>query len=249
MKQLLKNEVALVTGAGSGIGRAIALKLSREGAQVAVNDLSDEKTRKTVEEIREQGGKALPATADITDYTQVLKMVKQVIGAFGKITILVNNAGVLNRLLFIETENNDWEREINVNLYGMLNCTRAVLQNMVENNYGKIINISSDAARAGEPRLSIYAATKAAVLGFTKALAKEVGKHNINVNVICPGATWTPLVSDRLKQYKNKMVRAYPLQRFAQPLDIANGVFFLSSDLANFITGQTLSINGGYLTT
>lgn len=248
MEKQLQGRVALITGAGSGIGCAIAQKLSQEGAKVAVNDLHAVKAQATVEKVRRLGGEAIAAAADISDYHQVQAMVNEVLNEYGEINILVNNAGVLKRRLFVEMEAGDWHEQVNVNLYGMLNCTKAVLQQMIEIKYGKIINISSDAARTGEPRLTVYAATKAAVLGFTRALAQEVGRYNININAICPGATWTPLVNERLIRVGERAVKAYPLQRFAEPLDIANGVLFLSSDLSSYITGQTLSISGGYTT-
>lgn len=253
-----KKKFALVTGGGQGIGQAIALAFAREGARVAVNDVRVEKVEETVAAIRNEGGEAVAATADITSYDEVVKMIGELERQQGQVEILVNNAAVLTPKLFVDSSPEDWDREIKVALYGTLNCTRAVLDGMIAQGQGKIVNIASDAARIGQERDTYYSAAKAGVIAFAKSLAKEVGPSGINVNVVSPGATETPmrqaaqtealakLGKKRFEEREQKVLRAYPLRRIGTPEDVANMVLFLASAAARHVTGQVVSVNGGF---
>ena len=254
----LRNKVALVTGSGQGIGQTIAVEFAREGAQVAVNDLCEERTLETIERIDALGGRAVAAPFDVADFEAVARGVTGVEAALGPIEILVNNAAVLVPKLFVDSTPEDWDREITVILFGTLNCTRAVLDGMIERGDGKIVNIASDAARVGQERDTYYGAAKAGVIALAKSLAKEVGRYNINVNCLSPGATDSPMRQqvERLAREKlgeeafaerqKKILRRYPLRRIGRPEDVANMVLFLSSELARQITGQVVSVNGGF---
>jgi 3-oxoacyl-[acyl-carrier protein] reductase len=266
----IAGKVALVTGGGQGIGRQIALTLAEEGARVAVNDIVLEKAEDTAREIRERGGTALAVQADVTDEAAVNAMVERVLQELGALDILVNNAGIPLRAgegvegggqgerYFPAGGRKSWDRTMNLITYGVLNCCQAVVPHMVNAGGGKIVSIISDAGRVGEPRLTTYSMAKAGVIGFSKALAKEVGRHNINVNCVSPGATATPATGnigqgERTPEQEERMraiYRVYPmargLNRLGLPSDIADAVTFLVSQRANWITGQTLSVSGGY---
>jgi len=258
----LKDKVALVTGAGRHIGRQIAITLSQEGAKVVVNDYFADRAKAVADEIKTMGGEAMGIKADIREEAEVAAMVKEASDKFGEIDILVNNAGVLPEVLmremgeglggtFAESDRKVWDGTMEVNLYGVLNCTKAVINQMIERKYGKIVNIISDAGRVGEPRLATYSAAKAGIVGFTKALAKEVGRYRVNVNCVGVGATpqkgtITEIPEEKLQAW----FRMYPLargwERLGLPLDIANAVAFFASDASVWVTGQVLSVNGGY---
>ncbi len=262
----LKGKVALVTGAGQGVGRGIATVLAREGARVAVNDFFEERAVKVAKEIESSGGGACGVQADVKDLSQVRAMVETVDKNLGPVDILVNNAGVpivlrtgeAKRTVFIESDLPFWKEQIELNYYGCLNCTHSVLGSMIERKQGKIISIISDAGRIGEAYMAVYSGAKAGVLAFSKALAKEVGRHNINVNCIAMGATAHEGIKDFLNpdatpetdELLRKMLRAYPigrgLGRIGRPEDAGNAVAFLASPKACFITGQCLSVNGGF---
>ena len=245
-----KDRVVLVTGAGRGIGRAIAEAFAKEGARVVVNDINEETAKNTAEELKNLGGDAIGVKADVTDYEDVKRMVDEVKKAFGPVDILVNNAGFWTIKKFTDTTPEDWEKDIRICYYGTLNCTHAVLKDMIERKYGRVINIVSDAGRIGEPYLTVYSGAKAAVIGFSKALAKEVARHNITVNCVAAGVTKTPGVEGFLKSVggEEKLVKAYPRGRLGNPEDIANGVIFFALDESEYITGQVISISGGYTT-
>jgi NAD(P)-dependent dehydrogenase (short-subunit alcohol dehydrogenase family) len=245
-----KDRVVLVTGAGRGIGRAIALAFGKEGARVAVNDLNLESASSVVEEIKSMGSDAIAVQADITKLGEVERMVEKVKSELGSINILINNAGYWTIKLFKDTSPEDWQKDIGVCYIGTLNCCKAVINDMIENRYGRIINIVSDAGRIGEPFLAVYSGAKAAVIGFGKALAKEVARYGITVNNIAAGVTKTPGVESFLKGVggEEKLIKAYPRGRLGEPEDIANGVLFFAADESEYITGQTISISGGYTT-
>jgi 3-oxoacyl-[acyl-carrier protein] reductase len=266
----LKGRVAIVTGAGRGIGRGIVMTLAGEGANVAVNDFYIDRAEKVAMEIKESGGRAIPVQADVTQWDQVKAMVDRVIEEWGRVDILVNNAGVPAGVLesdplslmktFMESDRKDWDRWIALDFIGVLNCCKAVLDTMAKNNYGKIVNIISDAGRVGEPRQAVYSGVKAGVVGFSKALAKEVARFKINVNCVAPSATTGTGLSEvmgtdspRTEEEKKRLeaiMKVYPLARslgrLGIPSDIANAVTFLVSDVSEWITGQVLSVNGGY---
>ncbi len=255
----LKDKVALVTGAGRHIGRQIAIILSQEGAKVVVSDYFADRAKAVADEIKAMGGEAIGIKADVTEEAEVATMVKEALDKFGEMDILINNAGVLPEeavgegmgFTFAESDKKQWDRTIGVNLYGTLNCTKAVINHMIQRKYGKIVNIISDAGRVGEPRLAAYSAAKAGIVGFTKALAKEVGRYRVNVNCVGVGATpqkgtITEIPEEKLQAW----FRMYPLargwERLGLPLDIANAVAFFASDASVWVTGQVLSVNGGY---
>lgn len=245
-----RDRVVLVTGAGRGIGRAIAEAFAKEGAKVVVNDINEETAENTAEELKKLGGDAIGVKADVTDYEDVKRMVEEVKKVFGPVDILVNNAGFWTIKKFTDTTPEDWEKDIRICYYGTLNCTHAVLKDMIEKKYGRVINIVSDAGRIGEPYLTVYSGAKAAVIGFSKALAKEVARHNITVNCVAAGVTKTPGVEGFLKSVggEERLVKAYPRGRLGNPEDIANGVIFFALDESEYITGQIISISGGYTT-
>ncbi|MBI4495873.1 MAG: glucose 1-dehydrogenase [Deltaproteobacteria bacterium] len=246
----LKDKVALVTGAAGGIGRAIALKIASRGGSVVVADLKMEGARETVSLLERSGARGLALRTDITDRLQVEGMVSSALEAFGRIDILVNNAGWDRIEPFIQNTPEFWDQVIAINLKGPIFCTRAVLNHMVGRRSGKIINISSDAGRVGSTGEAVYSACKGGIIAFTKAIAREMARYQINVNCVCPGATDTPLLAELTRgetgaKIIEAMTRAVPFRRLAKPGEISGAVAFLASDEAAFITGQTLSVSGG----
>ena len=242
---------AIVTGAGRGIGRAIALALAREGDRVAVLDILEENAKAVQKEIESQGGEALALRVDLTKCQEVQTAVDAVVGRWGPIDVLVNNAGWDKMELFLESEESTWERVIDINYKAALYMCRTVLPHMVARGSGHVINIASDAGRVGSTGEAVYAGAKGAVIAFSKSLAREMARHHITVNVVCPGLTETPLLeevratSERSRKVIDAVTRAIPLGRVGVPEDIANAVAFLASSRADFITGQTLSVSGG----
>jgi 2-hydroxycyclohexanecarboxyl-CoA dehydrogenase len=246
----LTDKVAIVTGAGGGIGRAIALKFGSLGARVTVADIKLEGGRETVSMLEELGTKGLALPTDITRPDQVQEMVQTTLSSLGKIDILVNNAGWDKVEPFLKNTPDLWDKVIAINLKGPISCARAVLDPMIERKYGKIISISSDAGRVGSTGEAVYSACKGGIIAFTKTLAREMARYQINVNCVCPGATDTPLLAEITAgeagaKIIDAMVKAVPFRRLGKPEDIAGAVAFLASDDAAFITGQTLSVSGG----
>jgi 2-hydroxycyclohexanecarboxyl-CoA dehydrogenase len=244
----LKDRVAIVTGSGSGIGRAIALAMAREGASVAVVDLNEAGAQATVKEIQKEGGQGQPYKADITRRREIEAMVADVVRRWGTVHILVNNAGWDKAEPFIQSTEETWDKVLAINLKGPIICTRAVLDEMIKNGYGKIVSIASDAARVGSSGEAVYSAAKGGVMAFTKTIAREMARHRINVNCICPGPTDTPLfasVTADNPKLGESLKRVIPFKRLAVPEDLAPAVVFLASDDAGYITGQTLSVSGG----
>ena len=240
----LRDKIALVTGAGSGIGQAIALSLAGEGVRLVATDLREETVMATATAC---GSEALGLPLDVTRYAQAQAVVRHVIQRFGRIDILVNCAGAWRVNLFVDSQPEDWTFEVNTCFMGVVHCTRAVLDGMIAQRSGKIVNIASDAGRVGEVRQAVYSGAKAAVIAFSKAIAKEVGRYNIHVNCVCPGFTKTPATTERLTpELEARIVRFYPLGKLGTPADVAQAVTFLASDGASHITGQTLSVSGGY---
>lgn len=247
----LQNRVAIVTGAASGIGRAIALTLGREGACVVIGDIDLAGAEKVASEVRDLGGRSLAVKADVSKQTEVKGMVEKAIAEFRKIDILVNNAAYLGFSLehkpFVDTEEAEWDMHINVTLKGALHCCKAVVPYMIDRKWGRIINITSDAAKVMAPRgEALYSGCKAGVAGFSRCLAGELARYNILVNCVAPGFTITPSVmKTRPEEWQDKLIKAIPLQRAGEPEDIANMVLFLASDEAKYITGQHFSVSGG----
>jgi 2-hydroxycyclohexanecarboxyl-CoA dehydrogenase len=244
----LRDKVAVVTGAGSGIGQAIALRLAAEGARVVATDLRDDAAEATVAEADRRGGDQVTAVQlDVTDYAQAQAVMQRVVQQYERLDVLVNCAGAWRINLFVDSQPEDWMFEVNVCFMGVVNCTRAVLDPMIAQNGGKIVNISSDAGRVGEVRQAVYSGAKAAVIGFSKAIAKEMGRYNIHVNCVCPGYTKTPATAGQLDpETEARIVRVYPLRKLGVPDDVAKVVTFLASDGASHVTGQTISVSGGY---
>jgi NAD(P)-dependent dehydrogenase (short-subunit alcohol dehydrogenase family) len=247
MDLLLKDRVAVVTGAGSGVGREITRVLCGEGASVAAVDILEEKAGQTVELVKGLPGKAVAYKADVINLLEFQEAANRVISDFGHIDVLINNAGYGIYRNFDASTSQEWMIDININLIGVLNCTRSVINHMKERKYGKILTIVSDAGRVGEPFFTTYSAAKAAAVGFSKALAKEVGRDGINVNCVALGTTKTPLIEPFLTpEAEKKMLKRYPLQRLGLPADSAYLVALLVSDRASWITGQCFPVNGGY---
>ncbi len=241
----LDGRVALVTGAGRGIGRAIALRLAAEGAQVAVTDIDRATAEATAAEI---GEGSIGLAVDVSDRSSVEAGVAQTEAELGPIAILVNNAGWDKAEPFLESDPETWERVIAINLMGPLNCFKTVLPGMVERGRGTVVSISSDAGRNGSSGEAVYSAAKAGIIGISKTLAREMARHQINVNVVCPGPTETQLlddVTDGRPNLREAFVKAVPFRRLGQPDDIAGAVAYLVSDDASYVTGQTLSVSGG----
>jgi 2-hydroxycyclohexanecarboxyl-CoA dehydrogenase len=262
MELNLASKSVIVTGGGSNIGRAISLAFAREGSRVAIADIDDGQARKVAAEAERLGAKAIAAVrTDVTKWESVQAMVKEVESRFGGVDVLVNNVGWTLDRLFVEKTREEWEKEVQLNLWGMINCTRAVLDGMIARKAGAIVSMGSDAGRMGEFREGVYAACKAGVIALSKSLAREVGRYGIRLNVVCPGMTMpdseeevgglSMWAADVNKQWQTPEMRAriakvYPLRRLARPDDITGAVLFLASDAAGFITGQTLSVSGGY---
>ncbi len=243
----LSGRRALVTGGGSGIGEAISKRLAGAGATIAVADLFADRAQRVATEICDSGGKALSVQVDVSSVPSVNQMYAQCEQALGGIDILVNNAGAWTLKWFSEIDPSEYAKDINVCLYGSMHCSRVCLPGMTARQYGRIINIISDAGRTGEPTMTLYSAAKAGVAGFTKALAKEVGRYNITVNGVSPGTTRTPGNADiRAGWDESKVVKRYPLRRLGDPMDQANAILFFASDLSSWVTGQILSVSGGY---
>ncbi|MEM4497382.1 MAG: SDR family NAD(P)-dependent oxidoreductase [Nitrososphaerota archaeon] len=242
----LSDRVAIVTGAGQGIGREVSLQLAQAGAKVVLIDVSD-KVFDVLREVRGFGGDGLAIKCDVSRWEDVRAAVNQVLDKFGRIDILVNNAGIYPFKPFTEMGEQDWDKVLDVNLKGVFNFTRAVLPRMIEQRRGKIINISSIAGSVvGFPNLVHYSASKAGIIGFTRALALETAQYGITVNAISPGPIETPGVGVLSKEAYEQVRRAIPLGRFGKPEEVAYLVLFLASDKSDFITGQNIVIDGGY---
>jgi 2-hydroxycyclohexanecarboxyl-CoA dehydrogenase len=253
----LNGRVALITGAGQGIGRQIALHFAEHNAGgIVVNDFILERAQEVVKEVEALGGQAIAVQADVTSLDSVKAMVAKGTEAYGKIDILINNAGSAGanpnadaRKPFWETGPEAWNSFIGVNFYGVLNCTSAVIPGMIERKAGRIVTIISDAGRMGDSGLEVYAGAKAGAAGFMRATARTLGRHMITANCIAIAATLTPNIEKRLAadpERLKKMMEKYIIRRPGRPDDVANMALYLSSDAASWITGQTYPVNGGY---
>jgi 2-hydroxycyclohexanecarboxyl-CoA dehydrogenase len=246
MTSPLAGHTAVVSGAGSGIGRAIAERLAVLGARVAVVDVDAVRAQRASEEIGEAGGSAAAFRADITSDADLSALCTDVHRQLDRPTIVVNNVGWDDAAPFLDTDSNFWRRVVEVNLLGPIALTHAFARGMVEaGRGGRVINIASDAGRVGSSGSTVYSGSKGGVIAFTKALARELAREGINVNCICPGPTDTPLLASQPQRLRDALVRAIPLRRIAQPHEIAGAVAFLAGDDASYITGQVLSVNGG----
>lgn len=248
MKLGLEGKVALVTGGGRDVGGDIARTLAAEGAKVAVNyRRSEAEAAAVVEAIRAAGGEARAWKGDVGDYGEVKAMVDAIVAEWGRVDVLVNNAGYVKYGKFVESTQEDWKAQIDVCLYGVLNCCHAVAPHMIAQKGGRIVSIVGDSSRIGEANLSIVAAARAGTIALGKSLAKEFGRDNITVNTVSLGLVETAHSdADFLARNREKIVKAYPLRRIGKPEDVAPAVAFLSSEGAGWITGQVLSVNGGF---
>ena len=247
----MSERIALVTGGARGIGRAIALALAADGRAVAVGDISGDEAEQTVAAIEAAGGRAAALPLDVTDSRSVSEAVRQTEELLGPVDVLVNNAGWDELRPFLETDEPFWDRVLDINFTGALRTTKAVLPGMVGAGWGRIVNISSDAARVGSSQESVYAGAKAALIGFTKTIARETARSGVSANVVCPGPTRTALLEGIAAADQSggalveALTRAVPMRRLGEPEDVAAAVAFLASDRAGYITGQTLSVSGG----
>ena len=241
-------QAAIVTGGGGGIGRATALRLAAEEARVAVADIREDAAAAVAAEIGEAGGTAIPIRVDVTDRAQAAAMAAACVDAFGQVDVLVSNAGWDRAMPFMESDEDLWDRVIAVNYRGHLACTQAVLEHMIGRGSGRIVTVASDAGRVGSSGEAVYSGAKGGVIAFTKALAREVARHGVAVNCVAPGLVDTPLLSgiagDNEKLIES-ITRTIPLRRLGRPEEIALAIAFLASPDAAYITGQTLSVNGG----
>jgi 3-oxoacyl-[acyl-carrier protein] reductase len=245
-EMILKDRAAIVTGAGQGIGRGIALKLAAKGANVAVSDINSDTAKRTAREVEDLGRIAVALNTDVSKEAQVEEMVEAAVREFGKVDILVNNAGIARSGTLLKLSAGAWDEVLAVNLKGMFYATKAAAKHMMKASYGKIINISSIYGRTGTIGDSNYAASKAAVIGFTKSIARELARHNVNVNVILPGMVDTPLLKGIPDKYLAPMIEEIPLRRVGTPEDIGNVAAFLASDEASYITGAAIEVTGGW---
>jgi len=239
----LYGKIAIVTGAGQGIGRGIAEKLAAEGATVVVTDLNEATAKETAQAVNGVG-----IQADVTSRESVDAMVAQVQRQFGRIDVLVNNAGWDKASPFVDSDPADWDRVIAINLYGVLHTCKAVLPIMAAQGSGSVVNLASDAGRVGSSGEAVYSAAKGGVIAFTKAIAREMARHQVNANAVCPGPTDTALFASMggdNPKLREALTKAIPFRRLAQPSDLANVVAFLASDEASYVTGQTVSVSGG----
>jgi len=241
----LKDKVALITGGARGIGRAIALAFAREGADIAIADVNQEEAEKTAKDIEALGRKSLPILMDVTNYAKVEEALNKILDKFGKVDILVNNAGITKDSLLLRMNEADWDAVINVNLKGTFNCTKAVSKAMIKQHSGKIINIASIIGIIGNAGQANYSASKAGIIALTKTAAKELASRNINVNAVAPGFIQTEMTARLSEDIKQKMKEAIPLNKFGSPDDVAAVCLFLASEAANYITGQTIVVDGG----
>ena len=240
----LSNRVAIVTGSGRGIGRAIALKLAEVGATVVVNDI-DEAAKGVAQEIKAMGRQSLAVLADVSSSADVSRLVEETISAYGKIDILVNNAGITRDQLLLRMSDEDWDKVLNVNLRSVFLCTRAVLRHMLKQRWGRIISLASIVGIMGNKGQANYAAAKAGIIGFTRTVAKEVASHGITANAIAPGFIDTEMTQQLKEEWKQELKKQIPLGNFGSPRDVAESVAFLASEEARYITGQVLGVDGG----
>jgi 2-hydroxycyclohexanecarboxyl-CoA dehydrogenase len=253
----LSGRVVIVTGGASNLGRAITLGFAAEGARVVIADVDDQQAKKV--EAQAPSGTIVARHTDVTDWDSVKATVDFAASSMGGVDVLVNCAGWTIDRLFMEKPREEWEREIAIDMWGFINCTRAVLDVMVARRYGRIVSIGSDAGRMGEWREAVYSGTKAGVIAMSKAIAREVGKHGITLNVVCPGlvvgspetsganSVWSSEQAEKFTpEVREKAAKAYPLRRLGTADDVVPAVLLLASDRAAYITGQTLSVSGGY---
>ncbi|TKJ46515.1 short-chain dehydrogenase [Candidatus Aerophobetes bacterium Ae_b3a] len=244
----LANKVAIVTGAGRGIGKATALTFAREGAKVVVNDIDAKAAQQVATEIESMGRQVLTIKADVSQSKEVNRMIQSILQKFGRVDILVNNAGIICRGSTENLSEEEWDRVLSVNLKGAFNCCKAVIGVMKKQRAGKIVNISSIAGKMGDiASAPCYGASKAGIACLAKSLARELAPYGINVNAVAPHAIETEMSREWSNKKRKSIISSIPLGRLGQPSDVAEAVVFLASDSAKFITGEVLDVNGGCL--
>jgi 3-oxoacyl-[acyl-carrier protein] reductase len=241
----LEGKSAIVTGSARGIGREIAIKLAGAGADLVISDLIEEAGLEVVEELKKAGRKAVWFKSDVSRFTDAEKLIQAGLDAFGKIDILVNNAGITRDNLLMRMSEDEWQSVINVNLTGTYNCIRAATKSFMKQRSGRIINIASVVGQMGNPGQANYAASKAGVIGLTKAVAKEFAPRNVNVNAVAPGFIQTAMTDRLPEKAKEALMSIIPLGRLGQPEDVARAVLFLSSEASAYLTGQVINVDGG----
>ena len=256
----LRNRSVIITGGGSNIGRAIVHAFAAEGSNIAIAETDQAQGDKVAQEASGMGAaKAVAIRTDVSDHQQVEATVARAIQEFGGVDVLVNNVGWTVDRLFMDKDRDEWEKEVRLNLWSPINCIRAVLPHMIERKGGSIVSVSSDAGRMGEYREAVYSACKGGVIALSKAVAREVGRHGIRLNMVCPGITvpqseeeygqdsmWQQMRDIFTPEVQEKVKRSYALRRLGTADEVAKAVVFMASDAASFVTGQTLSVSGGY---
>ena len=242
---ILKDKVALITGAAQGIGKAIALKLADSGADVVIVDMNLEKAQATAKEIEGCGKRAIALKANVANLQETEAMINETVAKLGAIHILVNNAGITRDALILRMKEEDWDAVISVNLKGVFNCTKAAVKHMAKQRYGRIINIASIVGEMGNAGQANYSASKAGVIALAKTVAREFASRNITCNAIAPGFIETAMTQALSEKVREELAKQIPMARLGTPEDVAEGVLFLVSDSSNYITGQVLNINGG----
>lgn len=241
----LKDKVSLITGGGQGIGRAIALLFAEEGSNIAICDVNQDTLNQAAESIGSKGRECLTFTTDVTKVDQVADMVNKILDKFGKIDILINNAGITRDSLLVRMDEKGWDQVLDVNLKGTFNCTKAVAKPMMKARGGKIVNIASIIGIIGNPGQANYAASKGGVIALTKTIAKELASRNINVNAIAPGFIKTAMTDKLSAETKDAMLKEIPLNRLGEQEDVANLALFLASEDSSYITGHVIQVDGG----
>ena len=245
----LKSKIALVTGGSRGIGKAIAKRLASQGATVVINFAQNETAaNQTIKEIDDSGGQAFASKFDVSDFDKAHQEIDKIIEKFGGLHILINNAGITQDTLLMRMKEEDWDSVISINLKGIFNCTKAVTRNMFKQREGRIVNLTSVVGEMGNAGQTNYAASKAGIIGFTKACAREMAPRGITVNAISPGFIKTDITDQLTEDLKKDYISRIPMNRFGTPEDIAGAVSFLVSDDATYITGEVFRINGGIYT-
>ncbi len=242
---LVEGKIAVVTGAAQGIGKAIALCLAREGADVIISDIDKEKAQEVASEVESLGRRSLPVTVDVTDDEEIGKAVTKSLDKFNRMDILVNNAGMTSDALIVRMKHSEWEDVINTNLTGAFNWMKACVKPMMKQRSGRIVNISSVIGLVGNAGQANYAASKAGILGLTKSAAKELAPWHINVNAVAPGFIATRMTEKLPEQVKKKMLSNIPAGRWGEPEEVARAVLFLVSEMSSYITGQVINVDGG----
>jgi len=243
------NKVVVVTGGGQGIGRAICLKFALANGKVIIIDMNEETAKTVKDEIKKKGFNAVAYKGDVSNAEEIKSIFNEILAKYGRVDVLINNAGIVSTKAFLDASEEDWDRIMNINLKGAFNTCRSVFPAMVAQRHGKIINIASIAGKRGGGIFgnTLYAASKAGVIGMTKGLAREGGPYGINVNAICPGPTNTAMIEGFTGEKRENFLNTIPLRRFGEPEDVANMALFLASDMARQITGEISDVDGGVM--